>query len=43
MSQQFQNVTLVEVTTSRQVLSKVIVDQGGLIHSFLFLTQDLVI
>lgn len=35
MSQQFQNITLVEVTTSRQVLSRVIMDQGELIHSFI--------
>lgn len=33
-SQQFQSLTLVEVTTSRQVLSKVIMDQGELIDSF---------
>lgn len=35
MSQQFQNITLVEVTTSRQVLSRVIMDQGELIYSFI--------
>lgn len=35
MSQQFQNITLVEVTTSRQVLSRVILDQGELIYSFI--------
>lgn len=36
VSQRFQNITLVEVTTSTQVLSKVIMDQGELIPSSVF-------
>lgn len=35
MSPQFQNIILVEVTTSRQEVSRVIMGQGELIYSFI--------